>query len=395
VAAKVVLLLGKIVKFQNGLLDNQNILITFVVMEISLEILNKYHEEGLLYKQVHPTLPLTIWNYAEKVQYEGLWDEVTTSCRGLITDNVGKIVVQPFKKFFNYEELVGKGVIPEKGDYVYVQEKMDGSLGILFNYDGEWIMATRGSFTSEQAVMGLEIVKEKYFLDSWMQEYAYLLEIIYPENRIVVNYGVEKVTFLSAVLNGTYKWNSTDDTELHWSTSLMIFKSNGIHESDVVKTEQHFKFSDELYKSLKEKNETNKEGFVLRFQPGNFRMKIKFEEYVRLHKIMTNLSTTAVWEVLSNGVNMDELLKDVPDEFYDKIKEYEDELKFMFNSLSNDYGIHFRDIQNMMDKVGGDRKNFANVAKQYKYPSLLFGMLDGKDVSPIIWKIVKPEFKKL
>jgi RNA ligase len=383
------------VKFQNGLLDNQNILITFVVMEISLEILNKYHEEGLLYKQVHPTLPLTIWNYAEKVQYEGLWDEVTTSCRGLITDNVGKIVVQPFKKFFNYEELVGKGVIPEKGDYVYVQEKMDGSLGILFNYDGEWIMATRGSFTSEQAVMGLEIVKEKYFLDSWMQEYAYLLEIIYPENRIVVNYGVEKVTFLSAVLNGTYKWNSTDDTELHWSTSLMIFKSNGIHESDVVKTEQHFKFSDELYKSLKEKNETNKEGFVLRFQPGNFRMKIKFEEYVRLHKIMTNLSTTAVWEVLSNGVNMDELLKDVPDEFYDKIKEYEDELKFMFNSLSNDYGIHFRDIQNMMDKVGGDRKNFANVAKQYKYPSLLFGMLDGKDVSPIIWKIVKPEFKKL
>jgi RNA ligase len=395
VAAKVVLLLGKIVKFQNGLLDNQNILITFVVMEISLEILNKYHEEGLLYKQVHPTLPLTIWNYAEKVQYEGLWDEVTTSCRGLITDNLGNIVVQPFKKFFNYEELVGKGVIPEKGDYVYVQEKMDGSLGILFNYDGEWIMATRGSFTSEQAVMGLEIVKEKYFLDSWMQEYAYLLEIIYPENRIVVNYGVEKVTFLSAVLNGTYKWNSTDDTELHWSTSLMIFKSNGIHESDVVKTEQHFKFSDELYKSLKEKNETNKEGFVLRFQPGNFRMKIKFEEYVRLHKIMTNLSTTAVWEVLSNGVNMDELLKDVPDEFYDKIKEYEDELKFMFNSLSNDYGIHFRDIQNMMDKVGGDRKNFANVAKQYKYPSLLFGMLDGKDVSPIIWKIVKPEFKKL
>jgi RNA ligase len=383
------------VKFQNGLLDNQNILITFVVMEISLEILNQYHGQGLLYKQVHPTLPLTIWNYAEKVQYEGLWDEVTTSCRGLITDNVGKIVVQPFKKFFNYEELVGKGVIPEKGDYVYVQEKMDGSLGILFNYDGEWIMATRGSFTSEQAVMGLEIVKEKYFLDSWMQEYAYLLEIIYPENRIVVNYGVEKVTFLSAVLNGTYKWNSTDDTELHWSTSLMIFKSNGIHESDVVKTEQHFKFSDELYKSLKEKNETNKEGFVLRFQPGNFRMKIKFEEYVRLHKIMTNLSTTAVWEVLSNGGNMDELLKDVPDEFYDKIKEYEDELKFMFNSLSNDYGIHFRDIQNMMDKVGGDRKNFANVAKQYKYPSLLFGLLDGKDVSPIIWKIVKPEFKKL
>jgi hypothetical protein len=48
-----------------------------------------------------------------------------------------------------------------------------------------------------------------------------------------------------------------------------------------------------------------------------------------------------------------------------------------------------------MEKVGGDRKNFAHAAKQYQYPSLLFGLLDGKDVSPIIWKIIKPEFKKL
>jgi RNA ligase len=124
-------------------------------------------------------------------------------------------------------------------------------------------------------------------------------------------------------------------------------------------------------------------------------MKIKGEEYIRLHRIMTNLSTTSIWDVLSNGGNMENLLINVPDEFYNKIKEYEDELKFMFNSLSNDYMIHFRDIQNLMEKVGGDRKNFAHAAKQYQYPSLLFGLLDGKDVSPIICKIIKPEFKKL
>ena len=175
----------------------------------------------------------------------------------------------------------------------------------------------------------------------------------------------------------------------------MIFKSNGIHESDVVKTEQHFNFSDELYKSLKEKNETNKEGFVLRFQPGNFRMKIKFEEYVRLHKIMTNLSTTAVWEVLSNGGNMDELLKDVPDEFYKKIKEYEQELSFQFNMIVSDYFIHFKSIQNKIGDVGSNRAEFASFAKQYQYPSILFAMLDGKNISPIISKIIKPEFKKL
>jgi len=365
-------------------------------MKLSLDILNKYYEQGLLYKQVHPILPLTIWNYTEKVQYESLWDDITLQCRGLVTDDTtGTILVRPFKKFFNYEEVVGKDVIPSKGDYVYIQEKMDGSLGILFNYEDQWIMATRGSFVSEQAIKGLEIVKSKYFLGSWSKEYAYLVEIIYPENRIVVDYGEEMVTFLSVVLNESWKWNPTDDTELHWTTAKMVLHANGVEEDDVVKTEQHFSFSDELYKSLKEKNETNKEGFVLRFQPGNFRMKIKFEEYVRLHKIMTNLSTTAVWEVLSNGGSMNELLKDVPDEFYNKIKEYEEKLRFQFNLIDTDYKTFFRYIQIKVEEYGGSRGVFASLAKEYSYPSLMFGLLDGKDISPNIWKIIKPEFKKL
>ena len=197
---------------------------------MDIATLNTYFENGLLSKQSHPSLPLTIWNYTDKVQYDGVWDDVTLQCRGLITENVtGSVLVRPFNKFFNYEELVGKGFIPSKGDYVYIQDKMDGSLGILFNYDDEWVMATRGSFTSEQAIKGLEIVKSMYFLDSWLKEYAYLVEIIYPENRIVVDYkGKEKVVFLSVVLNEGWKWKPTDDTELHWTTATMILSSNGV-----------------------------------------------------------------------------------------------------------------------------------------------------------------------
>ena len=86
-----------------------------------LEKLNQYYEDGLLYKQVHPTLPLTIWNYTEKVQFENLWDEVTLMCRGLVTDNEGNMVAIPFQKFFNIEE--GK-FTPTENFEVY--EKMDG-----------------------------------------------------------------------------------------------------------------------------------------------------------------------------------------------------------------------------------------------------------------------------
>jgi tRNA splicing ligase len=75
-----------------------------------LERLNKYYDEGLVQKQLHPTLPLTIWNYTPKVQYGvtggqyKLWDDITVQCRGLVTDDNGVVVARPFKKFFNIEE---------------------------------------------------------------------------------------------------------------------------------------------------------------------------------------------------------------------------------------------------------------------------------------------------
>ncbi len=72
--------------------------------ETVLTTLEKYYNDGLLHKQTHPTLDLTIWNYSPKVQYERLWDEITIQCRGLVTNSKGDIVARPFKKFFNYEE---------------------------------------------------------------------------------------------------------------------------------------------------------------------------------------------------------------------------------------------------------------------------------------------------
>jgi RNA ligase len=339
---------------------------------MDLNTLNRYYEDGLLYKQVHPTLPLTIWNYTEKVQYSGLWDEITLSCRGLVTDNIGNIVARPFKKFFNLEE--GKHT-PTPDFEVF--EKMDGSMGIIFKYSGETIFATRGSFISEQSKWMSEFATTYNYQDIIVDGFTYLFEIIYENNRIVVDYGNQERLVLLGIIN----------TETGEELPYNDIYSDGL---DIVQRYDGIKD----YSNLKNLVEDNHEGFVIRFSNGD-RMKIKGEEYIRLHRIMTNLSTTSIWDVLSNGGNMENLLINVPDEFYNKIKEYEDELKFMFNSLSNDYRIHFRDIQNLMEKVGGDRKNFAHAAKQYQYPSLLFGLLDGKDVSPIIWKIIKPEFKKL
>lgn len=360
-------------------------------MNIDSTILNQYIEKGLVVKQDHPTLPLSIYNYSRTCQYEKMWDEVTLQCRGLILDSItGNPVVRPFKKFFNYEEVVNQ--VPAQGDYVYIQEKLDGSLGILFYYQGEWIMSTRGSFTSEQSMRGLEIIKSKYNLDNWFKEYAYLVEIIYPENRIVVDYGNERIVFLSAVLNETYNWEPTDATELHWATAGMAFVSNGIDKEDIVKTEQYFNFSKELYNKLKSENEKNKEGYVLRFQPGNFRMKIKFEEYVRLHRILTQFSNVDIWEYLKDKKDLSELLDRVPDEFDTWVRETVKDLVTRYENIEKEYKWIYEHI--MLAENSSERKVFAELAKRYSHPSILFKLLDGGDYSSYIWKILRPKYSK-
>jgi RNA ligase len=340
-----------------------------------LEKLNKYYEDGLLYKQVHPSLPLTIWNYTEKVQYENLWDEVTLMCRGLVTDNEGDIVATPFHKFFNIEE--GKFEPTEKFE---VYEKMDGSLGIVFWYRGQWVVATRGSFTSDQANKAREILR-KYNTDIMFRHLTFCFEIIYPENRIVLDYGNDE----KLVLLGTFDKNGKETDSSIWSQwgFDVVKKYDGIND----------------YKQLKEMVKNDQEGFVVKFSNGD-RVKVKGVEYLRLHKIMTNVTTTGVWEYLKNGEDVMEILKDVPDEFYDKIKSYVQHLKYGYFQISEDAGKKFDGM--MYGKYNDkepieDRKEFAEwVLTQPKHMSgILFRMFDKKDYSEIIWNLMRPEFKKL
>ena len=340
-----------------------------------LEKLNKYYEDGLLYKQVHPTLPLTIWNYTEKVQYENLWDAVTLMCRGLVTDDTGDIVATPFQKFFNIEE--GKFEPTEKFE---VYEKMDGSLGIVFWYRGQWVVATRGSFTSDQANKAREILK-KYNTDIMFRHLTFCFEIIYPENRIVLDYGNDE----KLVLLGTFDKNGKETDSEIWSQwgFDVVKKYDGIND----------------YKQLKEMVKNDQEGFVVKFSNGD-RIKVKGVEYLRLHKIMTNVTTTGVWEYLKNGEDVMELLKDVPDEFYKKIQNYTKDLKYAYFQISEDTGKKFDGM--MYGKYNDkepieDRKEFAEwVFTQPKHMSgILFRMFDKKDYSEIIWNLIRPEFKKL
>lgn len=142
-----------------------------------LDILLEAVDKGYVTTQKHPYLPLVIYNYTRLCQFEKMWNPATLSARGLILDIEGNFVAKGLDKFFNYEEL-GNNPIPNF-EYVYRQEKADGSFGIIFYYKNEWVIATRGSFQSEQAIRAKEIFFKKYPVDKLSKELIYLVEIIY------------------------------------------------------------------------------------------------------------------------------------------------------------------------------------------------------------------------
>ena len=97
-------------------------------------------------------------------------------------------------KFFNYGQEQAPKFQPV--EYVHVADKMDGSLGIIYPTPlGEWAVATRGSFTSDQAIHATTLLNSgidpilDYLRTTYRIGFVPVVEIIYPENRIVLNYG--------------------------------------------------------------------------------------------------------------------------------------------------------------------------------------------------------------
>jgi len=58
------------------------------------------------------------------------------------------------------------------------------------------------------------------------------------------------------------------------------------------------------------------EGFVIRYASGH-RIKVKGDEYRRIHALISNCTPLAIWEALAAGDDMDKLRRELPEEFWD------------------------------------------------------------------------------
>jgi len=339
--------------------------------------LNQYIEESLIVANKHPEYDIWILNYSPKAQSKKFWDEYTMSCRGMVIDADGKILARPFQKFKNYQEHDPKDIDLTKEYVIY--EKMDGSLIIVFYYEPrmEWIVASRGSFISEQSIEGKKMLGLKY--TKLNINSTYLFEIIYPENRIVVNYGDRReLVLLTNIITATGEELSHDKLVRLYSNLFTVVKVFDFKDINNMKDLQ----------ALEEVE--NKEGYV--FRDGDFRFKWKFSEYVRLHSILTNVSNLTVWEHMRDNYEFDELLDRVPDEFYDWLKRTASKLQHEFDVIEQKALLDFVRIYHVNEIT--ERSLFAEQAKQSEYRSILFNLYDKKAYAGIIWKQIRPVYSK-
>lgn len=352
--------------------------------ELAVEVTN-----GYVRRQVHPDdSGLSIFNYAEKTVFERRWNRATLNARGLILADDGEIIARPFQKFFNSGEA--SAPVFDLDDEVEVTDKMDGSLGIGYMApDGRPAVATRGSFASDQAIHATELLRSNPEYERWattflLRRFTPTWEIVFPENRIVCDYGdMDDLVYLALIQNSTgesrhwhFNWPGPKTTTFDYTT---------------------------FRRALEAEPRPGAEGFVVRKVGTEDRVKLKQEDYVLLHRVVTNLNERAVWEVVKDrSQDTWAWIAQLPDEFHDWAKKVADDLRGEFRKIEADILDEYEAIKMVLEiqhSVGWGRKEFAHYAVTSPYAWAHFALLDdnfygGKYAVYKIWDMIKPEANK-
>ena len=240
---------------------------------------------------------LRLYVYSNHCVFERAWSLATLCARGLILDVAEKrIVATPFPKFFNLGER-GEPV-PDLPFRAY--EKLDGSLIIIYHHGGVWRTATKGSFDSPQAQWAAAKL-QTHDVSALLPGSTYLAEAVYPENRIVVHYEEPALVMLGAY--------GADGVEVAHDRLSEVAAALGVR---MAKT---FEYTHVDHMALHAKTlPRSEEGYVVRFENG-LRLKIKGDEYKRIHALISNVTPLALWEAMLSGDDLQAIKLELPDEF--------------------------------------------------------------------------------
>ena len=192
-----------------------------------------------------------------------------------------------FPKFFNWGESLDLTYIPfstKANGGIEVLEKRDGSLLIVSKYKGELIHRTRGTSNAEDLENGFEIqeLKEQFpsafELEGDTCPYSLLFEWESTVNQIVIKHDKLNLVLIGAVNHEDYSlWTQTELDEFAVAKGLC--------------RPERFHFD-----SIKQMIDdvtlwVGKEGVVTYSQKGQSLLKIKADDYLRIHRLKSELAS--------------------------------------------------------------------------------------------------------
>jgi RNA ligase len=343
------------------------------------------------------------------------------AARGLVVDDDGNVIARPWAKFFNvHEHGRGRDFAPPLPDEPFeIYEKVDASLVVIFWYGGAWQVTTRRSFDSTQAEWVRQRL-DKADTSGLVPGLTYIAEAVYPQNRVVVDYGQRE----DLVLLGATRPDGTDvalaDAADHWQGIGSVIRAH----APVTLEELSRLAAAGLELTGRPVTGIESEGWVIRYQCG-VRVKVKQEEYLRPAALVGEVGTEDVWrwtaisrfgphfpakylarslgcpagDISGLGGDLDApmraAIEKAPDEYHDQVRAAVDQLAWAAGDVFAEMRHRFNQI-----KTIGDRGDFARAANQIEDKQMragVFLLLDGKieDAKLRAWVAVKPAPERL
>ncbi len=232
---------------------------------------------------IHQSDPLVIVNYS--LIDSPKFNSLVAECRGLVLeDKTWEIVARSFPRFFNQGECLEEEKRFDWANFV-AEEKVDGSMMLLYNYKGEWRVNTRGSFAQGEICSSLNktwadmfwscINKEAINLNfcPWS---TYVFEFCSPYNKVVRYYDRPQLFLLTAFRND-FGMEHKDLLLDKLACEFGIGRPMRYNLSSL----------EDIVKFLDEHPDPTFEGVVLRDHTGK-RIKRKNARYVALHHLKGN-----------------------------------------------------------------------------------------------------------
>lgn len=273
-----------------------------------------------------------------EIVYGEFWDRFDNfyrECRSIVINVVSdEIAILPFNKFFNINELdeTNIDVVKERmlnAKSIEITDKLDGSMQCARFYNNKIIMSGSKSLSVNDSWRLADGYKMLTTNENYVQmltenpDLTFIFEYLsYEDSHVVIysedDYGLHLIGVRNTITGELYSYNVMLDYAKKYNvktTTLFVDKT-----------------LDEIMDSLDDYKSNEKEGFVLNID--NFMVKIKYNDYVAMHKILSQISSiNLIIKAIGDGI-FDDFISKIPTSYRQRVLDVAKKI-FKYISLIN------------------------------------------------------------